>query len=360
MITDVLGRGLTDLRVSVTDRCNFRCTYCKPRDQFGPGHAFLPRQALLTFEEIARVVAAASWLGVRKVRLTGGEPLLRRELHVLVAALRAIDGIEDIAMTTNGVLLPDALPDLVAAGLDRVTVSLDALDPAVFAQMADVHVGVDVVTHAIDAALDAGLAVKVNTVVQKGVNESQILPLVEYGRQRGVVVRFIEFMDVGSTNGWTLTDVVTARQILDVIAGAHPVRALSDARGTAVAERWAYADGAGEVGVIASVSQPFCSTCVRARLSAVGELFTCLFATKGHDLRRLLRGPGTVAAGDVASGAGNADGAAAGDVAAGLDDGDLRQVLSDIWGGRADRYSELRHTGQSQPRDRVEMSYIGG
>ncbi len=338
MITDARGRGLTDLRVSVTDRCNFRCTYCMPREQFGPDHAFLPRQALLTFEEITRVVAAAADLGVRKVRLTGGEPLLRRDLHLLVAALDAIDGVEEIAMTTNGVLLPAALDQLVDAGLDRVTVSLDALDEDVFMRMADVKVGVAPVLEAIDAALGHGLGVKINTVVQKGVNEDQVLPLAELGRDRGITVRFIEFMDVGSTNGWSPAHVVTAAEIVQRIGARHPLSPLERPEGgaaaTAVADRFRYDDGAGEVGVIASVSQPFCSTCVRARLSAVGELFTCLFATRGHDLRAVLR-----------------DGA---------DDDDLRGTLAGIWGRRDDRYSEQRAAGQSQPRDRVEMSYIGG
>lgn len=332
-IGDRLGRGLRDLRVSVTDRCNFRCTYCMPREQFGPDHAFLPREELLTFEEITRVVRAGAALGIRKIRLTGGEPLLRRDLPALIADLKAVDGVQDIAMTTNGVLLPQALPDLVAAGLDRVTVSLDALDQEIFRRMADVRVDASVVVRAIDAALEAGLSVKVNTVVQKGVNESQLLPLAEFGRERGVTVRFIEFMDVGSTNGWRMDDVVTAQEILAAVSAVHPVTPIP-AEGNAVAERFRYDDGAGEVGVIASVSQPFCSTCVRARLSAVGELFTCLFASRGHDLRAVLR-----------------DGA---------DDARVQQVLTDIWTGRADRYSELRAKGQSQPRDRVEMSYIGG
>jgi cyclic pyranopterin phosphate synthase len=306
-----------------------------PREQFGPDHAFLPRKALLTFEEITRVVAAGARLGVSKIRLTGGEPLLRRDLHVLVAAIASVDGITDIAMTTNGVLLAGALDDLVAAGLDRVTVSLDALDQDTFAAMADVLVPVTAVTGAIDAALGAGLSVKVNAVVQKGVNDSQVLPLAEFGRDRGVTVRFIEFMDVGSTNGWSPAHVTSAAEILEAIARVHPLSPVDHPDGgTAVAERYAYDDGRGEVGVIASVSKPFCRTCVRARMSAVGELFTCLFATRGHDLRAVLRD--------------------------GVDDEDLVAHLAGIWGARTDRYSELRAEGQSQPRDRVEMSYIGG
>ncbi|WP_370328425.1 GTP 3',8-cyclase MoaA [Euzebya sp.] len=338
MLADQLGRGLDDLRISVTDRCNFRCTYCMPREQFGPDHAFLPRASLLTFEEITRVVRVAAGVGVTKIRLPGGEPLLRRDLHRLVAAVTAVDGITDVAMTTNGVLLPAALDDLVGAGLRRVTVSLDALDQATFAAMADVKVAVDAVTGAIDAALDAGLVVKVNTVVKRGVNEGEILALAEFGRERGISVRFIEFMDVGHTNGWDVTHVVPAEEVVATIAAAHPlspvVRPGAGPGATAVADRYAYDDGAGEVGVIASVTRPFCRTCVRARLSAVGELFTCLFATRGHDLRAVLR--------------------------SGADDAELDAELRRIWTGRADRYSELRTLGQAQPEDRVEMSYIGG
>ncbi|MGI9016085.1 MAG: GTP 3',8-cyclase MoaA [Euzebya sp.] len=338
LITDSRGRGLADLRVSVTDRCNFRCTYCMPREQFGPDHAFLPRAALLTFEEITRIVRVSAGLGVSKIRLTGGEPLLRRELATLVGSLAQVPGITDIAMTTNGVLLPAALDDLVQAGLNRVTISLDALDQKVFAAMADVKVKVDTVITAVDESLAAGLGVKINTVVQRGVNESQILPLAEFGRERGVTVRFIEFMDVGSTNGWNPEEVVTAQEIVEVIDAVHsltPVDRPSTGTGlTAVADRFTYDDGAGQIGVIASVSQPFCSTCVRARISAVGELFTCLFASRGHDLRTLLR--------------------------AGADDQELHDHLAAIWGARTDRYSELRAKGQHQPSDRVEMSYIGG
>jgi GTP 3',8-cyclase len=341
VVRDALGRGLSDLRVSVTDRCNFRCTYCMPREVFGADHAFLPREALLSFEEITRVVAAATPLGVRKIRLTGGEPLLRRDLPALVAMLRATGGVEEIAMTTNGVLLPAHLDALVGAGLDRVTVSLDALDDATFRRMADVKVPVTSVTGAIEHALAAGVPVKVNAVVQQGVNEDQVLPLAEYGRRLGVTVRFIEFMDVGSTNRWDLSQVVTAAELIRRIGAVHPVtpvdRPAAGAGATAVAETWRYDDGAGEVGVIASVSQPFCTTCVRARLSAVGELFTCLFATRGHDLRAVLRDPTTA---DV--------------------DAALADRLRAVWGARDDRYSELRASGQAQPEDRVEMSYIGG
>lgn len=332
---DTRGRGLQDLRVSVTDRCNFRCTYCMPRELFGPDHAFLERSELLSFEEIVRVVRAAAGHGVSKIRLTGGEPLLRRGLPCLVAMIRAVDGIDDIAMTTNGVLLPDLLPDLVEAGLDRVTVSLDAMDPETFLRMADTKVDVGVVLAAIDASVEAGLGTKVNAVVQRGVNEDQIVPLAEMGRDKGVTVRFIEFMDVGSTNRWTPTDVVSAQEILDTIGAVHPLEGADEHRGTAVADTHRYADGGGTVGVIASVTQPFCATCVRARLSAIGELFTCLFASKGHDLRAFLRDERAT-------------------------DPELVEELGRIWGRRTDRYSEVRHQRQHQPADRVEMSYIGG
>lgn len=312
-----------------------------PREEFGPDHAFLPRAALLSFEEIRTVVGAAARLGVRKVRLTGGEPLLRRDLPALVGMLRSLPGVEEVAMTTNGALLVDQLDDLVRAGLDRVTVSLDALDPEVFRAMADVRVPVGVVVDAVDAALAAGLGVKLNAVVQRGVNESEILPLAELGRDRGVPVRFIEYMDVGSTNGWDPTHVVTAQEVVARIAAVHPLSPVARPQGgagaSAVADRWAYDDGSGEIGVIASVSQPFCRTCVRARLSAVGELFTCLFASSGHDLRALLRDPGTTDA-----------------------DAAVEARLSEIWRVRADRYSEQRAAGRPDRRDRVEMSYIGG
>lgn len=336
MTLDARGRGLHDLRISVTDRCNFRCTYCMPRELFGPDHAFLDRSDLLSFEEITRIVRAAAGHGVRKIRLTGGEPLLRTDLPELVAQVRAVEGITDIAMTTNGVLLPTHLPALLRAGLDRVTVSLDAVDDAVFRRMADVKVGVDVVLDAIDVAVASGVPVKVNAVVQRGVNEHQVVPLAALGREKGVTVRFIEFMDVGSTNSWSRDDVVSAAEILAMVHAAFPLAGHDpDVRGSAVSKDHDYADGQGRVGVIASVTEPFCATCVRARLSAVGELFTCLFATGGHDLRALLRDDR-------------------------LDDEGLSDALGAIWGVRNDRYSELRHLRQVQPKDRVEMSYIGG
>ena len=333
MVEDRLGRGLRDLRVSVTDRCNFRCTYCMPREIFGPDHAFVPRAELLSFEEIARVAAAFTALGVRKIRLTGGEPLLRRDLDRLVVMLRALPQVEDLALTTNGVLLADHAAALRTAGLDRVTVSLDALDPAIFATMADSPIPVERVLEGIAAARAAGLGVKVNAVVQAGVNESELLPLAAFGREHGVTVRFIEYMDVGTSNGWELRDVVAAADMRARVDAAWPVEPLAPSAPGEVAQRWRYRDGAGEVGFISSVTQPFCGDCTRARLSAVGELFTCLFAAGGHDLRPLLRG--------------------------GADDDALRAKIAGIWGARDDRYSELRTAGVTQ-LPRVEMSYIGG
>jgi GTP 3',8-cyclase len=333
-ITDRLARPLRDLRVSVTDRCNFRCTYCMPREVFGQGFAFLEREELLTFEEIARVVRVFAGLGVRKLRLTGGEPLLRRGIADLVALLAAVDGIDDIALTTNGSLLPRHAESLRAAGLTRVTVSLDSVEEAVFSSMADVDVPLGRVLEGIDAASAAGFApIKLNAVVKRGVNDEGILPLVDYAREHGHIVRFIEFMDVGTTNGWRLDDVVPAAEIIERIAAEHPLVPLEPTAEGEVALRHGFADGTGEVGVITSVTRPFCSTCTRGRLSAVGELYTCLFGTGGTDLRAPLR-----------------DGAS---------DDDLRTLITGTWGARTDRYSELRSAGTAD-LPRVEMSYIGG
>jgi cyclic pyranopterin phosphate synthase len=333
-LADRLGRRLRDLRVSVTDRCNFRCPYCMPKEVFGRGYAFLPRAEILSFEEITRVVAAAASLGVTKVRLTGGEPLLRRDLEVLVAMLGEVDGITDLALTTNGALLAGKADRLRAAGLARVTVSLDSLDEAVFATMNDVGVPVGRVLDGIAAAVAAGISpVKLNTVVKRGVNDDGIVELARFARDRGLIARFIEYMDVGTTNGWRLDDVVPAAEIVRRIDAVLPLEpAEANYRGE-VARRWRYRDGGGEVGVIASVTQPFCSDCTRARLSTDGKLYTCLFAGAGHDLRALLR--------------------------AGTGDDALREALAKIWTGRADRYSEQR-AALTAPTRRIEMSYIGG
>jgi cyclic pyranopterin phosphate synthase len=335
---DTLARPIRDLRISVTDRCQFRCTYCMPSEVFGRDYAFLPREQLLTFEELTRVARIFAGLGVRKLRLTGGEPLLRRDLDKLVAMLAGIDGIEDIALTTNGALLASKAAALAAAGLRRVTVSLDSLDDAVFMALNDVGFPVARVLDAIAAAARAGLApVKVNMVVKRGVNEESILPMAEYFRGSGHVLRFIEYMDVGTTNGWRLDDVVPAAEIIARIGAHWPLEATDPTYSGEVARRYRYRDGAGEIGLIASVTQPFCRGCTRARLSADGQLYTCLFAAAGHDLRGPLRAAAT--------------------------DQMLRDQISSIWTRRTDRYSEhrTRETALAQkPEPKVEMSRIGG
>jgi cyclic pyranopterin phosphate synthase len=331
---DRLHRPLHDLRISLTDRCNFRCTYCMPKEVFGAGYRFLGRNEVLSFEELERLTRVFAGLGVRKVRLTGGEPLLRRHVEQLVARLATIDGIDDLTMTTNGSLLRRQAPALAAAGLTRVTVSLDSLDDDVFRAMNDVDFPVAKVLDGIEAALEAGLGpVKVNAVVKRGVNDHGIEALAERFRGTGVTLRFIEFMDVGSTNGWRLDDVVPAQEIVDRIGAAWPLEPVGRSYAGEVANRWRYRDGAGEVGVIASVTQPFCGACSRARISAEGRLYTCLFAARGHDLRELVR--------------------------SGIDDAGLEDEVRGIWLRRSDRYSELRTAGT--PRiAKVEMSHIGG
>ena len=330
-VLDTFGRPLRDLRISVTDRCNFRCVYCMPKEVFGRDHAFLDRRELLTFEEIARVARLFVEGGVRKIRITGGEPLVRRDLERLIAQLTELD--VDLTLTTNGSLLPQKAQLLADAGLRRVTVSLDSLDDAQFRALNDVDFPVDRVLEGIEAASAAGLPVKVNAVIKRGANDDQIVPMAAFFRERGHTLRFIEFMDVGNTNGWRLDDVVPAKEIvgtLDAAFGVEPVGA--EYRGE-VAKRWRYTDGRGEFGVIASVTQPFCGDCTRARLSAEGKLFTCLFAVRGNDLRALIRG--------------------------GASDEELATALHDVWKTRKDRYSELRSKAtESLPK--VEMSYIGG
>jgi cyclic pyranopterin phosphate synthase len=331
---DQFGRSIEYLRISVTDRCNFRCVYCMPRELFGPDHAFLPRAQILDFEEIARVVRAAVPLGVHKLRLTGGEPLVRRNVAELVRMLGAIDGVDDLTLTTNGSLLATKAAALAEAGLSRVTVSLDALDDETFMRMNDARVPVSRVLDGIAAAERAGLTpIKVNAVIRRGLNEHAVLDLAQQFRGTGQIVRFIEYMDVGATNGWRLDDVVPAREILEQIDARWPLEPMdADYRGE-VAQRYRYRDGAGEVGVISSVSQPFCGDCTRARLSADGRIYTCLFASSGHDVRAVLR--------------------------SGQTDADLMAFLADVWQGRSDRYSELR-TLETAAQPRVEMSYIGG
>ena len=330
---DTLRRPLRDLRISVTDRCNFRCVYCMPREIFGREYAFLPRAELLTFEEIERLARVFASRGVEKIRLTGGEPLLRRDLETLVAMLARIPAL-DLTLTTNGVLLPAKAQPLADAGLRRVTVSLDSLDDDVFKAMNDADVPVARVLAGIDSAQAAGLGpVKVNTVVKRGVNEDSVLPLASHFRGSGVVVRFIEYMDVGVTNGWCLDEVVPAKEIVAAIEAEWPLEPVQPGYRGEVARRYRYRDGAGEIGVIASVTQPFCRDCTRARVSADGKLYTCLFAAHGHDLRAVLRGGAT--------------------------DAELGATVDGIWRVRADRYSEIR-SAETVESPRVEMSYIGG
>jgi cyclic pyranopterin phosphate synthase len=325
---------LRDLRVSVTDRCNFRCTYCMPREIFGPDFQFLERDELLTFEEITRVVGVVAGLGVRKIRLTGGEPLVRRGIDRLIGMLTQVEGIDDIALTTNGSLLAAQAEKLRAAGLARLTISLDSVDEATFRRMADVPIPLGRVLDGIAAAADAGFApIKLNAVVQRGVNDDGIVDLAAYARQHGHIARFIEYMDVGTTNGWQLDDVIPAAEIVRRIDAVWPLEPVAENYPGEVANRYRYRDGRGEIGVIASVTQAFCATCTRARLSAIGELYTCLFAAGGHDLRGLLR--------------------------AGAGDDALAAEVAGVWGRRMDRYSELRSEA-TRDLPRVEMSYIGG
>ena len=328
---DQLGRGLRDLRISVTDRCNFRCRYCMPIEEFGPDHEFVPREELLSFEEIVRVTHAAVQLGVGKIRLTGGEPLMRRGFVDLVAMLSSIEGVDDLAMTTNGVLLAHRAEELALAGLSRVTVSLDALDHDKFARMNGVGAKVERVLAGIESAQTFGLPVKVNAVVQKGVNEDQILPLARWAKEVGVDMRFIEYMDVGETNGWKMTEVMSGEEILGVLQSEFEIEPVGAAYRGEVAKRWRHADGRSEIGVITSVTQPFCGDCQRARLSAEGKLFSCLFAGSGHDLRGILR--------------------------SGADDDFLATTIAGIWSARDDRYSELRG---KVVQAKAEMSYLGG
>jgi GTP 3',8-cyclase len=329
---DIFGRPLRDLRISVTDRCNFRCVYCMPKEVFGRDYRFLPRRELLTFEEIERVARVFVGLGVRKLRLTGGEPLLRRDLELLVERLAALGDL-DLALTTNGSALAQKAQVLADAGLDRVTVSLDALDDEVFRTMNDVDFPVARVLAGIDAAVEAGLPIKVNVVVKRGLNEGSVLDIARRFRGTGHVVRFIEFMDVGATNGWRLDDVVPAAEIVAAIDDEFPLEPVEAAYRGEVAQRYRYRDGAGEIGVIASVTQPFCGDCTRMRLSADGKLYTCLFSVRGHDVRALLRG--------------------------GADDEELEQAIRGIWQRRTDRYSE-RRTEETAALHKIEMSYIGG
>ena len=330
-VRDRLNRPLETLRISITDRCNFRCVYCMPKEVYGRDYQFLERKELLSFEEIARLGRVFRDLGVRRVRITGGEPLVRRNVEQLVELLHET-GLE-LALTTNGALLAQKAEGLKRAGLTRVTVSLDSVDDATFRAMNDVDFPVQRVFDGIDAAAAAGLPVKVNAVVKRGANDHELVALAERFRGTPQVLRFIEYMDVGNTNGWRLDDVVPAEEIVATISAVHPLEPVERSRPDETALRWRYRDGAGEIGVIASVTKPFCGGCSRARLSAEGRLHTCLFALKGHDLRGPLR--------------------------LGASDEELSALVRGIWGGRTDRYSDLR-TAATSPSRKVEMSYIGG
>ncbi len=334
-LADALGRPLRDLRISVTDRCNFRCTYCMPAEIFGERYQFLPRGELLTFEEIARLVRLFARLGVHKVRLTGGEPLVRQQIERLVEQIAAVEGIDDIALTTNGFLLPQKAEALRAAGLGRVTVSLDSLDDAVFRRMNGDRAEVAQVLAGIDAAHAAGFApIKINAVVQRGVNDHTLVDLARFGKENGHIVRFIEFMDVGTLNGWAMEHVVPAAEIIRRIDAVLPLELVPPNYPGEVARRYRFRDGSGEIGVIASVTQPFCGACTRLRLSPEGSLFTCLFAAVGTDLRAPLR--------------------------AGASDDELAAIVRGLWRHRADRYSEIR-SSLTEPREqKVEMYHIGG
>jgi cyclic pyranopterin phosphate synthase len=332
-VADSRGRALRDLRISVTDRCNFRCVYCMPKDVFGRDYPFLPHAELLTFEEIARLASIFKAHGVQKVRLTGGEPLLRKRIERLIEMLAAVGGL-DLTLTTNGALLAQKARELKAAGLERVSVSLDALDDGVFRAMNDMDFPVAKVLAGIDAAADAGLEpIKINMVVKRGVNDREILPMARRFKGSGHILRFIEYMDVGHTNGWRMDDVVPSSEVLRIVGTEFRLEAIEANYRGEVAERWRYVDGGGEIGVISSVTQAFCRDCTRARLSTDGKLYTCLFATRGFDLRALLRGGG--------------------------DDERIADAIAAIWQQRGDRYSEIRseHTARLP---KIEMSYIGG
>ncbi len=334
-ILDTLSRPLRDLRISVTDRCNFRCTYCMPKEVFNANYQYLRRHDLLKFEEITRITRIFCSRGVKKIRLTGGEPLLRKNISVLVGQLAQIDSIEDLSLTTNGVLLTaDLAKQLKQAGLKRITISLDALDDATFKAISDVSFTVSQVLQAIDNAEVAGLApIKINLVVRRGINEQCIIPMVERFYGSGIIVRFIEYMDVGSTNGWQMEQVFSAQEIVDVINERFAIEPLQANYDGEVAQRWRHRDGQGEIGIIASVTQPFCQSCTRMRLSAEGKLYTCLFATQGWSLRQLLR--------------------------EGADDEHIAEAIGSIWKQRTDSYSETR-ASETILLPKVEMSYIGG
>ena len=335
MTLDAFGRPLHDLRISVTDRCNFRCTYCMPKEIFGRDFEFLSRDLVLSFEEIERIAAAFVRAGVRKLRITGGEPLVRKGVESLIARLAVMPGVDDLTLTTNGSLLERKAEALKQAGLQRITVSLDSMDDTVFMAMNDVGFPVQSVLDGIAAAAAVGLdPIKINMVVKRGVNDQSVVDVARHFRGSGHIVRFIEYMDVGTTNGWRLDDVVSGREIVEAVNAEFPLEPVDpDYRGE-VAQRYRYVDGAGEIGVITSVTQPFCADCTRARISAEGKLYTCLFATGGTDLREVIR--------------------------SGATDQQLDATIARVWSVRRDRYSEIRTEQTVRIRPKVEMSYIGG
>ncbi|MES5940942.1 MULTISPECIES: GTP 3',8-cyclase MoaA [unclassified Bacillus cereus group] len=334
MVTDFFGRPLQDLRISVIDRCNFRCTYCMPAEVFGPDYAFLRDEFLLTFDEIERLAKLFVSIGVRKIRLTGGEPLLRKDLTKLIARLVKIEGLVDIGLTTNAIHLTKQAKALKEAGLHRVNVSLDAIDDDVFKDINGRYINTKPVIKGIMAAKEAGLDVKVNMVVKKGMNDHQVLPMAAYFKEQGITLRFIEFMDVGSTNGWNFGQVVTKQELIEMIHSVYPLEPAEAHYFGEVAKRYRYVGTNVEVGFITSVSESFCSSCTRARISADGKFYTCLFATEGLDVRELLRGN--------------------------LSDDELVSVIQNVWMNRKDRYSDERTEESAKNRPKIEMSYIGG
>lgn len=334
IITDKFGRPLQDLRISVTDRCNFRCTYCMPREIFGPDYEFLPKDHLLSNEEIVRIATAFVALGVNKIRLTGGEPLLRRDLPQLIEKLSVIEGLDDIALTTNASLLPNKAEAIKDAGLKRINVSLDALDDETFLSINDSGVRTERVLKGIDKALEVGLEVKVNMVVKKGINEQEIIPMAKFFKEKGITLRFIEFMDVGTTNGWDFSKVVTKKEIFNQLSEHFELEPVDPDYLGEVAKRYRYKGTNTEVGFITSVSESFCSTCTRARISADGKIYTCLFASGGYDLKKLVRSES--------------------------DDEIIKQTIASIWSKRTDRYSDERTELTAKNKKKIEMSYIGG
>ncbi|MEW9109112.1 MAG: GTP 3',8-cyclase MoaA [Cytobacillus gottheilii] len=334
IIKDQLKRPLRDLRISVIDRCNFRCTYCMPADIFGPDFAFLPRSELLTYEEIDRLARIFVDLGVEKIRLTGGEPLMRKDLPVLVGMLSKIEGLNDIGLTTNAVLLPKYAESLKHAGLKRVNISLDSLKDELFGEINGRGVGIKPVLKGITSAKEAGLGVKINMVVKKGLNDEEIVPMAKFCKEEGLQLRFIEYMDVGSTNGWKMDDVVTKQEIYNLLSEHFLLDPVDPDYFGEVAKRYRYKDKNVDVGFITSVSESFCSSCTRSRLSANGQIFTCLFNGNGHDLKEFMR--------------------------AGASDEEIRQRIISIWDGRKDRYSDERTAETAANRKKIEMSYIGG